>query len=61
VLWIDNNLIIGSKKGVEKTKKDIMERFVCKNCGDIEEYMGCKIVRTKNLLKFSTSTNSKLQ
>ena len=30
VLWIDDNLIIGSKKAVEKTKKDLMERFDCK-------------------------------
>jgi hypothetical protein len=53
VSWIDNNLIIGSKKVVEKTKKDIMERFDFNDCGDIEEYVGCKIVRTKNLLKFT--------
>jgi hypothetical protein len=53
VLWIDNNLIIGSKKAVEKTKKDIMKTFDCKDCGDIEEYVGCKIVRTKNSLKFT--------
>ncbi len=53
VLCIGNNLIIGSKKTVEKTKKDLMERFDCKDCGDIEEYMGCKIVRTQNLLKFT--------
>jgi hypothetical protein len=53
VLWIDNNLIIRSKKVVEKTKKDIMERFDCEDCGDIEEYMGCKLVRTKNSLKFT--------
>ena len=36
VLLIIDNLIIGSKKAVEKTKKDIMERFGCKDCGDIE-------------------------
>jgi hypothetical protein len=30
-----------------------MGRFDCKDCGDIEEYVGCKIVKTKNLLKFS--------
>jgi hypothetical protein len=53
VSWIDDNLIIRSKKVVEKTKKDIMERFDCKDCGDIEEYMGCKIVRTKHSLKFT--------
>ncbi len=46
VSWIDNNLIIGSMIAVEKTKEDIMERFDCKDCGNIEEYMGCKIVRT---------------
>jgi hypothetical protein len=37
VLWIDNNLIIRSKKAAEKTKKDVMDG---KDCGDIEEYMG---------------------
>ncbi len=53
VSWIDNNLIIGPKKAVEKTKKDLMERFDCKDCGDIKEYIGCKIERTKNSLKFT--------
>jgi hypothetical protein len=55
VLWIDNNLIIGSKKTVGKTKKDTMERFECKDCRDVEEYVGCKckIARTKNPLKFT--------
>jgi hypothetical protein len=53
VSWIDDNLIIGPKNVVEKTKKDLMERFDCKDCGDIKEYMGCKIERTKNSLKFT--------
>jgi hypothetical protein len=53
VPWIADNLKIGSKKMVEKTKKDIMERFDCEDCGDIEEYVGCKRVRTKNLLKLT--------
>ncbi len=53
VLRIDNNLIFGPKKVVEKTKKDLMERFDCKDYGDINEYVGCKIERTKNLLKFT--------
>jgi hypothetical protein len=30
-----------------------MERFDFKDCGDIKEYMGCKIVRTKKILKFT--------
>jgi hypothetical protein len=53
VSWNDNNLIVGPKKAVEKTKKDLMERFDCKDCGNIKEYVGCKIERTKNLLKFT--------
>jgi hypothetical protein len=51
--WIDDNMIIGPKKAVEKTTKDLMERFDCKGCGDIKEYAGCKIERPKNSLKFT--------
>ncbi len=53
VSWIEDNLIIGPKKAVEKTKKDLMERFDCKDCGDIKEYVRCKIERTKISLKFT--------
>ncbi len=53
VSWIDDNLIIGSKQAVEKAKKDLMERFDCKDCGDLDKYVGCKVVRTENLLKFT--------
>ncbi len=53
ISWIDNHLIIGSKKAVEKTKKDLIKRFDCEDCGDIAENVGCKIVRTKNLLQFT--------
>jgi hypothetical protein len=53
VLWVDDNLIIESIQAVEKSKKNLMERFDCKDCGDIEQFVGCKIVRKKNLLKFT--------
>ncbi len=53
VSWIDNNLLIVPKKADKKTKKDLMERFDCEDCGDIKEYMGCKIEKTKNSLKFT--------
>ncbi len=53
VSWVDDNLISGSKKAVEETKRDLIEKFDRKDCGDIEEYMGCKIVRTKNSLIFT--------
>ncbi len=53
VSWIDNNLIIKSKKAVEKAKKMLMQKFDCKDCGDLEEYVGCRIERTANSLKFT--------
>jgi hypothetical protein len=60
VSWIEDNLIIKPKKAVEKTKKDLMERFDCKDCGDIKEYMGCIIEGTKNSLKFIRSSTMSL-
>jgi hypothetical protein len=53
VSWIEDILIMGPKKAVQKTKKDLMERFDCKDCGDIKEYVGCKIEGTKKSLKFT--------
>ncbi len=53
VSWIGENLIIGPKKAVAKTENELMKRFDCKDCGDIKEYMGYKIERTKNSLKFT--------
>ena len=41
--WIDNNIIIGSKKVVLETKKDSMSKFECKDCSEITKYVGCKI------------------
>ncbi len=31
-----------------------MQRSNCKDCGDLEEYLGCKIERTVNSFKFFT-------
>jgi hypothetical protein len=51
--WINDSLIIGSKKVVEKARKELMERFDCKDCGSLEEYVGCKIKWTGKSLKFT--------
>lgn len=45
ISWIDDNLIVGSKEAVAATKKDLMDRFDCEDCGDLDEYVGCKIDR----------------
>jgi len=51
--WIDDNLIIGSESAVPKVKKDLMSRFECDDCGEMREYVGCKIERTGRKLKFT--------
>ena len=53
VSWIDDNLIVGSKEAVLEAKKDMMERFECDDCGEIQEYVGCKIDRDGRELKFT--------
>jgi hypothetical protein len=35
VSWIDDNLVIESKKAVEKAKKELIHRLDCKDCGDL--------------------------
>ena len=52
-LWIDDVLIIGSKKAALKTSWDLMSRFECEDCGEITEYIGCKIEREGRKLKFT--------
>ena len=53
VSWIDDNLIVGSQKAVEELKKELMDRFPCEDCGELDEYVGCKITRTDTSLKFT--------
>jgi len=53
VSWIDDNLIVGSKAAVLEARKDMMDRFECEDCGEIEEYVGCKIVKDGRELKFT--------
>jgi hypothetical protein len=43
--WVDDCLICGNKEGVEKAKKQMMDRFDCDEVGELKEYVGCKIDR----------------
>ena len=36
---------MGSVKAVANTKKMLMDRFECEDCGELDDYVGCKIVR----------------
>ena len=45
ISWIHNNLIVGNKKAVSKLKKALTAQFDCGECGELDEYDGCKIIR----------------
>ena len=51
--WIDDNLIVGSKEAVAHTKKELMSRFECEDCGELDEYVGCRITKLKGAIKFT--------
>jgi hypothetical protein len=53
VSWIDDNLIIGNKECLLRVKHDLMKQFQCDDCGELQEYVGCKIERKGNQLKFT--------
>jgi hypothetical protein len=41
--WIDNIAIIGQESNVMDLKKALMNQFKCKDCGPMDEYVGCTI------------------
>ena len=41
--WIDDNAIIGQESDVMELKKALMNQFECKDCGPMDEYVGCTI------------------
>ena len=54
VSWIDDNLIIGSQATVDHTKAQLMSRFDCEDCGELNEYVGCKLTHLEGgAIKFT--------
>ena len=53
ISWIDDNMIVGNNEVVKATKKELMERFECDDCGDLQEYVGCKITRKPGEVKLT--------
>ena len=45
VSWIDDCLVVGTKKSVKKAKKKLVDRFDCDVVGNMDEYVGCKLER----------------
>ena len=55
ITWVDDCLIAGEEKVVERSKEDMMKLFDCNNIGDLQEYVGCKIEhdRDKKTMKLT--------
>ena len=41
--WIDDNAIVGQESDVIDLKKTLINQFECKECGPMDEYVGCTI------------------
>jgi hypothetical protein len=46
-------LVAGDKRAVEAVKEKMKSRFDCDDLGELNEYMGCKIDRNEDSLKFT--------
>jgi hypothetical protein len=45
--WIDDNFFVGQERDVMELKKALMNQFECKDCGPMDEYVGCTIEKLK--------------
>ncbi|KAL7563155.1 hypothetical protein ACA910_014434 [Epithemia clementina (nom. ined.)] len=41
--WIDDFVVCGSPEGVKQAKAAMQEQFECDDCGQLNEYIGCKV------------------
>ena len=44
-IYVDDCLCIGDRKAIEKTKSDLKEHFEIKDEGQMQEYVGCHVIR----------------
>ena len=48
VLYVDDCFLVGDRKAIDKAVQDIEERFTITKSGNMTEYVGCKIIPTKD-------------
>jgi hypothetical protein len=51
--WIDDFLVAVDKKAVEAAKEQMKSIFECDDLGELNEYVGCKIDRNEDSVKFT--------
>jgi hypothetical protein len=51
--WIDDCLVAGNEEGMLASKEQMKARFDCDDIGELTEYVGCKVERTKDYVRFT--------
>jgi hypothetical protein len=51
--WIDDCLVAGNEEVVLAAKEQMKARFDCDDIGELTEYAGCKVERTKYYVRFT--------
>jgi hypothetical protein len=51
--WIDDCLVAGDKRAIEAANEQMKSRFECDDLGELNEYVGCKIDRDEDYIKFT--------
>ena len=45
VAWIDDNVVVGKTVAINEVKGKVMQQFECKDCGNLDEYVGLTLER----------------
>ena len=53
ILWVDDSCLVGDKAAVLQAVKDFTSLWDCKDLGELKEYVGCKVDRTKEWIRFT--------
>ena len=53
ILWVDDCCLVGDKAAVLQAVKDFTSLWDCKDLGELKEYVGCKVDRTKEWIRFT--------
>ena len=51
--WVDDLLICGKEKAVKSVKEELFTHLKCDDIGELNEYVGCKIVRNHNSIQLT--------
>ena len=53
ILWVDDCCLCGEKHAVLQAVKNFTSLWGCKDLGELKEYVGCKVDRTKRIIRFT--------